>query len=104
MSPSIPTPSVPPPCPWTLLHNYCVLCRTSTMPVKEPAAMQVHPARAAPPLDPEALIAPHQLWGHLSRSQQQWLAHLPSQPPRAEEATHAPRSPAEPSENHPTPS
>ena len=78
--------------------------------------MRVHPARAAPPLDPEALMAPHQLWGHLSRSQQQhvrkvlggvaqqWLAHLPSQPPPAEEAADAPRSPAEPSENHPTPS
>jgi hypothetical protein len=52
--------------------------------------MRVHPARAAPPLDPDALIAPHQLWRHLSRSQQQHvrkvlvgvaqqlLAHLPS--------------------------
>jgi len=76
--------------------------------------MRVHPARAAPPLDPDALMAPHQLWGHLSRSQQQhvrkvlgsvaqqWLAHLPSLPP--EEATDAPRSSSEPSENHPTPS
>jgi hypothetical protein len=55
--------------------------------------MRVHPARAAPPLEPDDRIAPHQLWSHLSVGQQQHvrqvligvaqqlLAHLPSQPP-----------------------
>jgi hypothetical protein len=75
--------------------------------------MRVHPARAAPPLEPDARIAPQQLWSHLSVGQQQHvrqvligvaqqlLAHLPSQP-RTEEATHHdPRSQSEPSENHP---
>ena len=33
--------------------------------------MRVHPARAAPPLAPDGRIAPHQLWSHLSISQQQ---------------------------------
>ena len=82
--------------PLTLLNNYCVLCMTSTMPVKESAAMRVHPARAAPPLAHNGLIAPYQLWGHLSSSQQQHvrkvltgvaqqlLAHRPSPPPPEE--------------------
>ncbi len=73
--------------------------------------MRVQPARAAPPLEHDDRIAPHQLWSHLSVSQhqhvrkvligvaQQLLAHLPRQP-RTEEATHDSRSQPEPSENH----
>ena len=98
---SMPTTSAPRPFPLTLLHNYCVLFMASNIPVKEVAAMQVHPARAAPPLEHDALIAPHQLWGYLSIRQQQHvrkvlvgvahqlLAHL-SSPPPTEEAPYAP--------------
>ena len=65
--------------------------------------MSVHPARAAPTPESNSPIAPHQLWGHLSTSQQQHvrkvlisvarqlLSHLPSQPQR-EELIHEPRS------------
>ena len=74
--------------------------------------MRVHPVRAAPPLEPDDRIAPHQLWSHLSVGEQQHvrqvligvaqqlLAHLQSQP-RTEETTHDPRSQSEPSEHHP---
>src|SRR6266702_2783061 len=65
---------------------------TSNTPIKESAAMRVHPARAAPSPKPHDQIAPHQLWSHLSVSQQQHvrqllivvaqqlLAHRPRQP------------------------
>src|SRR5215813_9721976 len=83
---------------------------TSTMPRKESAAMRVPRARAPPP--PDRLIAPHQLWHHLSVGQQQHVrtillgvvhqlvAHLPS-PSRHEEMIYAPRSHVNPSEAHP---
>ena len=63
--------------------------------------MHVHPARAALPIEHDDLIAPHQLWGHLSIRQQQYvrkvlvgvahqlLAQLPGPPP-TEEAPYAP--------------
>src|SRR5215510_7216131 len=84
---------------------------TSTMPRKETAAMRVPRARAPPP--PDRLIAPHQLWHHLSVGQQQHVrtillvvahqlvAHLPS-PSRREETTNAPRSHPESSETDPS--
>lgn len=63
--------------------------------------MPAHRARAAPPS--AAPIAPHQLWHHLSSSQQQdvrrvlirvaqvLMAHLPN-PGEPKETTHAPYS------------
>ena len=66
--------------------------------------MPAHPTRAAPQPDPDRPIAPHQLWGYLSRSQQQhvrtvlsrvaqyWVASLPPYRP-AEETSYAPQSP-----------
>src|SRR5215831_20754435 len=111
----IPAPSVSLPCRLRLLNNCCVCFRTSNMPIKESAAMRVHPARAAPPLKPDARIAPHQLWSYLSVGQQQHvrqvligiaqqlLAHRPSQP-QTEELTHVPRSQSESSENYVAPS
>jgi len=72
--------------------------------------MRVHPARAAPLLQPDDRIAPHQLWSLLSVGQQQHvrqvlisvaqqlMAHRPIQP-RTEETTHAPRSQSEPSKD-----
>src|SRR6516162_6238916 len=65
------TTSVPLLCRSPLLNNYCVLFMTSNMPVKESTAMPAHPARAAPRPEPDSPIAPHQLWGYLSMSQQQ---------------------------------
>ena len=74
--------------------------------------MRVPRARAAPPPQPDSLIAPHQLWQHLSVGPQQHVrtillgvaqqlvAHFPS-PSRREETTHSPRSHPEPSETHP---
>src|SRR6266849_1965536 len=108
----IPPPSVLRPFRSALLHNCCVWFMTSTMPVKESAAMRVHRARAAPSHQPDGLIAPQQLWRHLSVGQQQHvrkillgvaqqlLVHLPS-PSRREETTHDPRSQPESSETHP---
>ena len=73
--------------------------------------MPAHCARAAPTPEPDSPIAPHQLWGYLSTSQQQHvrkvligvaqqlLSHLPSQP-QAEERTDEPRSRSESGENH----
>jgi hypothetical protein len=43
----------------------------STMPGEERTAMPAPPIRAAPPPEPDRPIAPHQLWGCLSMSQQQ---------------------------------
>src|SRR5262247_4634217 len=111
----IPAPSVSLPCRLRLLNNCWVCFRTSNTPIKESAAMRVHPARAAPPLKPDDRIAPHQLWSHLSVGQQQHvrqvligvaqqlMVHRPSQP-RPQEVTHAPRSQSESSENDPAPS
>ena len=71
--------------------------------------MPAHPARAAPPPEPDSPIAPYQLWRHLSVGQQQHvrtvlirvaqqlLAQLPSQP-LTEETTYDPRSQLKPSE------
>src|SRR5215472_1006547 len=99
----IPAPSGSLPCRLRLLNNCWVCFRTSNTPIKESAAMRVHPARAAPPLKPDDRIAPHQLWSHLSVSQQQHvrqvligvtqqlLAHRPSQS-HTKEVTHAPQS------------
>src|SRR5262252_2511333 len=85
---------------------------TSTMPVKESAAMPVQPARAAPPYQSDDRIAPYQLWQHLSSRQQQHVrqvllhvaqqlvAHVPN-PVQCKETTHAPQSHPEPSATHP---
>jgi hypothetical protein len=71
--------------------------------------MRVHPARAAPPRQPDDRLAPHPLWRQLSVGQhqhvrqvrigvaQQLLTDRPS-PPRTEETTHAPREQSEPSD------
>src|SRR5712691_4307305 len=103
----IPTTGVPLPCRSPLLNHCCVFFMTSNRLVKESAAMRVHPARAAPPLEPNDRMAPPQLWNSLSVGQPQHVrqvrigvaqplrAHLP-RPPRTEEATHAPRSQPEP--------
>src|SRR5215813_5058819 len=81
------------------------------MPRKESAAMRVPRPRAAPPPQPDRLIAPHQLWQHLSIGQQQHVrkvllgvvqqlvAHLPSPLPY-EETPHGSRSHPECSETH----
>ena len=65
--------------------------------------MPVHSARAAPPLQSDNRIAPHQLWQHLSCGQQQHVrqvligvaqqlvADLPN-PSQREETTHDPQS------------
>src|SRR6266487_3125996 len=97
-----------------LLNNYCVLFMTSNMPVKESTAMPAHPTRAAPRPAPDSLIAPHQLWGCLSRSQQQHVrtvlirvaqhvvASLPPHPP-SEETSYVSPSPAQSDEYHVAP-
>src|SRR5712692_11835892 len=86
----------------------------SRMPAKESAAMPASGAQAAPPPEPNCPIAPHQLWGYLSMSQQQHvrkvligvaqqlLAHLPHHP-LSEEPSHAPRSQSQSGENHVAP-
>ena len=75
--------------------------------------MRVPRPRAAPPRQPDSLIAPQQLWQHLSVGQQQHVrtillgvvqqlvAHLPS-PSRREETTHDPRVHPESSETDPS--
>src|SRR6516165_7086398 len=111
----IPAPSVSLPCRLRLLNNCCVCFMTSNTPIKESAAMRVHPARAAPPRKPDDQIAPHPLWSHLTVSQQQHvrqvllgvaqqlLAHRPSQS-HTKEVPHAPGSQSESSENYSAPS
>ena len=73
--------------------------------------MPAHPSRAAPLPAFDHPLAPHQLWGCLSASQQQHvrtvlisvahqlLAHLPHHPP-PKEASHACQSPSQSDENH----
>src|SRR6266700_5636927 len=111
----IPLTLAPLPCRSLLLNNCCVFFMTSNTPIKESAAMRVHPARAAPSRKPNDQIAPHQLWSHLSVSQQQHVRqvligvaqqlmdHRPSQP-RTMEIPHVPRSQSESSQNYPAPS
>ena len=74
--------------------------------------MPAHRARAAPPSTSENPIAPHQLWPHLSRGQQQHVrqvligvakhlvTHRPTPPPH-KETTHDLQSPSESSETNP---
>src|SRR2546423_7588818 len=110
--PLIPPPSVLLPFRSALLNNCCVWFMTSTMPRKESAAMRVPRPRAAPPRQPDSLIAPPQLWQHLSVGQQQHVrkillgvaqqlvAYLPSPSP-CEETPHDARSHLECSATHP---
>src|SRR5712691_108649 len=97
-----------------LLNNYCVLFMTSNMPVKESTVMPAHPTRAAPRPEPDSPIAPHQLWGCLSRSQQQHVRtvlirvaqHVVASLPHhqsSEETSYAPQSPSQSGEHHVAP-
>src|SRR2546428_7200004 len=108
------TTSAPLLCRFPLLNNYCVLFMTSNMAGEESTAMPAHPTRAAPPTEPDSPIAPHQLWGYLSRSPQQHVRtvlirvaqHVVASLPRhqaSEETSYAPQSPSQSGDNHGTP-
>src|SRR2546425_3112000 len=87
---------------------------TSNMAGEESTAMPAHPTRAAPPPEPNSPIAPHQLWGYLSMSQQQHVrtvlirvaqhvvASLPPYRP-SKETSYALHSPARSGEHHVAP-